>query len=85
MWNWWSGDPRSTAVATSRAETPALVAGDSGPGGRRLRPRSIALAILPVGLSRDQPGVGPETFCLWPETPVPVAGDSGLSGWARVC
>ena len=55
---------------------------DSGPGGRRLRPRGFAQAILKVGQFRCPPRVGPETFCLWPETPGRHAevGDSGPQG-----
>jgi hypothetical protein len=58
------------------------VAGDSSPGGRRLRPRGLALAIPKVGRFKCPSGVGPETFCLWPETPGwhAEAGDSGPQG-----
>jgi hypothetical protein len=39
----------------------------------------LAQAIPKVGQFRCPPGVGPETFCLWPET-LGVAGDSGPQG-----
>jgi hypothetical protein len=56
--------------------------GDSGPATRRLRPVVLALAYHRVGRFRHPPGIGPETLCLWPETPGrrAEAGDSGPQG-----
>jgi hypothetical protein len=61
--------------------------GDSGPAARRLWPGVLALAYHRVGRLRRPPGIGPETLCLWPESPgqTAEAGDSGLSGSALVC
>jgi hypothetical protein len=61
--------------------------GDSGPAARRLRPVVLALACHRVGQFRRPPKIGPETLCLWPETPGrrAEAGDSGLSGLAQAC
>jgi hypothetical protein len=56
--------------------------GDSGPAARRLRPRVLALAWHRVGRPRRPPRIGPETLCLWPESPGQrtEAGDSGPHG-----
>jgi hypothetical protein len=56
--------------------------GDSGPAARRLRPGVLALAWHRVGWPRRPPRIGPETLCLWPESPGQrtEAGDSGPHG-----
>jgi hypothetical protein len=56
--------------------------GDSGPAAQRLRHVVLALACHRVGRFRHPSGIGPETLCLWPETPGrrAEAGDSDPQG-----
>jgi hypothetical protein len=70
---WWSGSPRSAAVASSRAETLALLAGDSGLG---VSPRQASKsdnsdAHPELGRRLCVSGRRLRVSRLRPETPVP--------------
>jgi hypothetical protein len=72
-WKWWRGDPRNVAGASSRAETPALLAGDSGLGVLPWQTsKSDKLDARPeLGRRLSVSGRRLRVGRLRPETPVP--------------
>jgi hypothetical protein len=81
-WKWWRGVPQNADVASSRAETPALVAGDSSLGeSPRQSSKSDSSDALPK-LGRRL-SVSGRRLWVGRRLRSPGVRDSGLSGLTR--